>query len=434
MSDRVPPRRVGRAMSRISLKSPSLQLVAGTAAGQGIVLAITPLVTRLYLPEHFGVLAVFVSLSGFLAVASTFRYELAIPLPVEDREAASVMLCAALGTVATALLTALGVWVLGRRFAIAMSVPDLEHYLWIAPVTVLGIGLHRAGTYWSLRTQQLRVLSTTAVWRGVAHALVQVSGGLLRPTPGGLIVGAFAGRATGAVRLLRVARRSAPDSFRGITWAEILRAGNRYRRFPLISIWSALINTAGSSVVPILLARSYGPAVAGYYAVAERVVLAPVSTVGDAIRNIYVAQASRALRASEDSLRAVFFSMARRLGAIAVIPFALLGFAAPPLFVLILGATWGEAGLYARIMAPMFLVQFIVVPISQTLYILERQGAQLLWDFARLLVTAAIFISPPANLTPTTAIGAYSTALTVCYITLFGLCVLYLPRGRAVDG
>ncbi len=72
----LPKGRLGRAVA---------VLVTGTAFGQLIVLAASPLVTRLYTPADFGVLGVFSAFLGILGIAVTLRYELAIPLPRTTR-------------------------------------------------------------------------------------------------------------------------------------------------------------------------------------------------------------------------------------------------------------------------------------------------------------------------------------------------------------
>src|SRR5690606_29477155 len=69
-------------------------LVGGTAGAQLITIAATPLLTRLYTPNDFGVLAVYMSVLALFTVVASLRYELAIPLPESDDDAIHiVVLC-----------------------------------------------------------------------------------------------------------------------------------------------------------------------------------------------------------------------------------------------------------------------------------------------------------------------------------------------------
>ena len=69
-------------------------LVGGTAGAQIMSLLAAPLLTRLYTPEDFGLIAVYGSLLAIISVITCLRYELAIPLPEDEGVAANlVMLC-----------------------------------------------------------------------------------------------------------------------------------------------------------------------------------------------------------------------------------------------------------------------------------------------------------------------------------------------------
>ena len=81
-----------------------LKLAGGTAGSQVITVAAAPILTRLYGPESFGVLATYVSILALLNVVSSLRYELAIAVPEDDDEAiALVWLCFVLVAISTAL-------------------------------------------------------------------------------------------------------------------------------------------------------------------------------------------------------------------------------------------------------------------------------------------------------------------------------------------
>ena len=65
-------------------------LVTGTGLAQLIPLAVTPVLSRLYPPEQFGVLALFISVVSSLSVLATGRYEFAIMLPRKDVDATNI--------------------------------------------------------------------------------------------------------------------------------------------------------------------------------------------------------------------------------------------------------------------------------------------------------------------------------------------------------
>jgi O-antigen/teichoic acid export membrane protein len=128
---------LGDKLSRLKPPSASvrdvLKLAGGTAGSQVITVAATPIITRLYGPESFGVLATFASILALLNVVSSLRYELAIAVPEDDDEAITlVWLCFVLVAISTAL-TALGVVLLRNQLVGWLQQPVLKPLLWLLP-------------------------------------------------------------------------------------------------------------------------------------------------------------------------------------------------------------------------------------------------------------------------------------------------------------
>ena len=78
-------------------------------------------------------------------------------------------------------------------------------------------------------------------------------------------------------------------------------------------------------------------------------------------------------------------------------------------------------------MSPMFLAQFIAVPLSATFNVLERQDLQLWWDIGRLVyVVASLLLAQRLGLSGTVAVALYSTVMFAGYVLLFSLSIWVL--------
>ncbi len=96
-------------------------MAVGTIASQGMTLLAMPILSRLYFPEDFGALAVFMAVSGIAATALTLRYETAILLPKKEEEAGAlfkISICSALALGAFAFAAS---WVLPSLFGTAAA-------------------------------------------------------------------------------------------------------------------------------------------------------------------------------------------------------------------------------------------------------------------------------------------------------------------------
>ena len=67
-----------------------LTLMTGTIIAQAIPIAISPILTRIYRPEDFGLYAIFVAIITILGSVASGRYELAIMLPKKDEDAINI--------------------------------------------------------------------------------------------------------------------------------------------------------------------------------------------------------------------------------------------------------------------------------------------------------------------------------------------------------
>ena len=83
----------------------------------------------------------------------------------------------------------------------------------------------------------------------------------------------------------------------------------------------------------------------------------------------------------------MFLRRLRQLALFGSVPFLLVFLVSPWVFANAFGKNWEEAGHYARILAPMNYVAFVVWPMMSTLSLLERQSWQFGWDVGRLILT-----------------------------------------------
>ena len=101
---------VNRLLPRASFARSVGVLAGGTAVAQGIGVLALPLITRLYTPEDFSVLAVFSSIVAIVSVAACLRLEIAIPLPETDEDAANLLALALIFCTVASLAACIAIW------------------------------------------------------------------------------------------------------------------------------------------------------------------------------------------------------------------------------------------------------------------------------------------------------------------------------------
>jgi len=404
-------------------------LAGGTALGQGLAVLASPLLTRLYTPSDFGILAAYTSILSILLVVASLRYELAITLPEDDETAGNLLVLSLAIVLSMATLVGLAVWLWGDHIIRWTSAPALRPYLWLLPLSLLGAGVYQALNYWAVRKHAFGRIAQTKLSQGLGMVLTQVGAGLLKLGPVGLLLGDVIGRVSGSGVLATLAWRQdrvvlKQASVPGLRWA-----ASRYRRFPLLSSGSVLLNSAGLNLPLLLLAAFYGPQVAGWFSLGQRVIGVPMVLIGQAVAQVYLGEASRLAQENPGALLSLFLKTAQQLLLVGSVPIVVLGAGGPRVFALLFGERWPEAGVYVQFLAAMFIVQFVVVPLSQTLNVLERQDWQLVWDAGRLaLVVGGLVMASVLGWPARVAVIVYGVVMSVAYGGLFILSGIAVRR------
>lgn len=395
-----------------------LVLSAGTGVGQGIVLASAPILTRLYDPSAFGVFGVYFSLASLLAIAATLRYDYGILLSeTEEDSRVSLALSLLVLLIATIIIS---VSILAGRSTISGWMPGLASFApWsLLPVTMMAMGTQQAANAWHVRRRSYGPISLSKVTNSGLTASGQLFLGIGNPGAGSLAAGEAFGRSLASVLLLR---RALPSLLSRATWepSQLVRAARRYARFPLFATPSSIL-TALSVQAPILLfAAHFGARPTGAFVLAQRVGALPMALLGQAAASVYSGELASERRERPEHLPGLLRRWLIKLGPAALglaLMIALFGrFGVSIVF----GPEWRETGIYLQLLSLMLAIQLIVAPLGQTLYILERQRLQLVWDISRVgSVVLVFFVGARLGASPGQLVGGYSAIMTLNYVIL----------------
>ncbi len=382
-------------MKKISFLGDVAKLVSGTMFAQLLTVGCAPLLARLYSPEDFGVYNIFISVITLISLVLCLRYELAIVLPENHREAVDIF-WGSLGISVFLSLLSIPVVIFGRTWiSNAIGSPKVSQYLWLMPASLLFGGLsygHPSLNYWAMRLNRFGKLSIARVTSTVSTLVLQLLAGLAGFRSGGsLIDSAVIGGACSATILgVQLGREDGALLAGNFHPRQIFQAIQRYRKFPLFESWAILINNFSWLLPTFLLARYFSLTEVGFYSFTYRFLTVPMTLVGGAIAQVFFQRASVAKTTGthgqvvEDALR--------KLIALGMFPILLMTIIAPSLFKIVFGDAWVEAGIYAQILGVWMLVWFISSPLHTIYSILERQDFYLTFNVIVLLVRFAALL------------------------------------------
>jgi len=347
--------------------------VGGTTFAQILIICATPILTRLYGPEDFGLLALFLSITGIIGVIICLRYELSIMLPESDEEAASLLILSLTIALILSILTIPFIWLGEQSIQNVFNAPQLGPYMWLIPLFVFVSGVFLALNYWNSRTKHFSRLSATRIIRSVAGTGTQIGAGITGYATGGSLIGAsLVGQSVSTLILGSQIWKDDKSLFlRNIGSKKMTEGLKRYRKFPLVDSWSALLNTASWQLPAFLLSSFFSPVVVGFYSLGFRLLQLPMSFIGSSISQVFFQRASEAK--SEGILAPLVENVFRLLVIVGMFPILTLTIVGSDVFSVIFGKTWTEAGVYAQILSIWAFLWFISSPLGTLYIVMEKQ-------------------------------------------------------------
>mgnify|MGYP005990548957 FL=1 len=113
-----------------------LTLLSGTTIAQALPVAISPILTRMYAPEDFGLFAIFIAITAIFGSTVNARYDLAIMLPKKDEDAINLF---ALGFVITTIISFcifILILIFNKNLVYYLGNKEIGIWLYFLPLTI----------------------------------------------------------------------------------------------------------------------------------------------------------------------------------------------------------------------------------------------------------------------------------------------------------
>lgn len=358
---------------KTSFASDVFTLVSGTTFAQILTILATPILTRLYGPEDFGLSALFLSITGIIGIIICLRYELSIMLPKSDEEAANLLGLSFVIALTLSIITIPFIWFGKHSIQNILKAPQLGTYLWLVPLFIFVSGIFLALEYWNSRTKHYKRLSVAKVVRSIAVTGTQIGAGFSGYATGGSLISAsLVGQSVSTLILGSQIWKNDKSLFlRSISLKKILEVLKRYRKFPLVDSWSALLNTISWQMPIFLLSYFFSPVVVGFYSLGFRLLQLPMSFIGSSISQVFFQRASEAK--TEGTLSSLVENVFRSLVIIGMFPILTMAIVGSDVFSVIFGEVWTEAGVFTQILSIWAFVWFISSPLSTLWIVFEEQ-------------------------------------------------------------
>jgi O-antigen/teichoic acid export membrane protein len=365
-------------------------VATGTAGAQALSFIFAPVITRLYGPEAFGVLGVFVALIAVLGPMASLAYPIAIVLPKNDHDARGLGWLSFYISLLISSAIGIALYYFGARFLTLIGSEAIIGYMVLIPFAMLFTVLSQIGQQWLIRKKLFKLAAKAAVAHSLAVNSAKTGVGFFNPLASALIVITTVGSLFHAALVWFGTRsvetgsgetgpREQLPAVSDFSPVNCLRLARKYYDFPLYRAPQILINSISQSLPVLMLASFVGPSAAGFYALARTVLSMPTRLIGNSVFSVFYPRFNEAAQNKED-LVGLLMKSTGALAISGILPFGIVALLGPWLFGLIFGDDWVTTGEYARWLSLWLYAAFLNRPSVAAIATLSLQGLFLVYE------------------------------------------------------
>lgn len=365
---------------------------SGSILSFTVSLVLSPIFSRVYPPETYGYLSIFMALMMNISAVSFMGYNLAIILPKEEEKYYSLIRLTILLTFITTAVVLLITVFFNDFLKIVLTMDYFNGIFYFLGPTVFFYNLWIILSQGLIRNKEFKKVSFINTSTSIAERSISLSIGFIsNGNVLGFIIGEFLNRLLSVVLLLN---RQIIKFLRKIIYQfkiiPVINIAKEYKKYPLIVLPGEYIYLLSAQLPVYLISIYFNNKVLGYYSFAASILDKPMKLIGNALRPVYFQKASSLYNSNEyEKLQKLTLELYKYLFIICIIPFTILIVYGDIIFRFIFGENWLIAGKFAGILGYLYVFRLVSSPISSVLWILKKENVltyfQILLFISRLL-------------------------------------------------
>lgn len=365
-------------------------LMSGSILSQAIPIVISPILSRIYSPEDFSLLAIFLSITNIFSVLASGRYDLAIMIPEEEEDAINVLGLSVLLSIFTTIILLPFSIIFKFQIANLLKNDKLSKWLLFSVIGILLTTVHQNLLYWNNRHKNFKVVAINRVIQSSTGGFFQIIFGhfLKSISNGFIIVGQFLGQLVAFFRLTYLMIKNDKKLLKLITINKMKEMAKRFSDFPKKTTFSSLLNIFSNNGRYLVLGFFLDKNSLGSLYFTLRILLLPVTIIGNNIADVVFQKVSewKNQNIKKNVVRKYINKIIIQLFLFMILPIIILFLFGKPIFSFIFGSNYELAGYYSSILSFSLLFQFVFSPFCKVFYAYEKNTIYLLWEISRIVI------------------------------------------------
>ena len=333
------------------------KLLSANIIAQVVGMLIYPLLTRMYQPDDFTLLSLFLTIANALIIVSTGDLQYAIPLPKKE-EGAYALVGVMVISLSSTVIISMAASFFYDKIAIFFGMPNLEWALWYLPIYISAIGVWQVLAYLFNRNKKYGKIATYQIVQSSSNAGLKVAFGIFSVGGLALIDASVIGPLIALAIIGPSKIKEVISYLRHIPTHLAKEYLSTYRSFPLYSMPKNLICHLSNGLPVLMLTSVYGATNVGYFSLAITIGYLPLAMIASSIYQVLLRNTSEKVNEYKPIFPEIhqFFFYATT---ILCFVFSILYFILPSITEFLFGPGWGMTGEILGILLPWLATSFI---------------------------------------------------------------------------
>lgn len=327
-------------------------LMTGNGISQLFVILIAPVLARLFTPAEIGVYAFLLSIVNVFTVISSGRYEQAIVISKNDKEAINVFSLGFLLLSSISILMLLLVFVLRISGFVFFDGNINEDWAYTIPFFNFLFSVYLLFRYYSIRIKKFKSVSASMPVESFVKGGLSIALGWLFCGAWGLVVAGFIGKFLSVLTIFKGVLNHIKNNFKFVSLSEVKQLAKIHYKFPAFDAPNALVYSFGQQGVIMFLTKLFNESIAGVYSYTNRILLTPIRFFAGSYAQVMYQKLSEIRNKEDDYYFKLIAKSTNQIFYILVIPFIIFVYTAKYYIPFVFGEDWIDLYRYMYALAP----------------------------------------------------------------------------------
>lgn len=362
-----------------------LTMLSGATIAQLISMIIIPFLTRIFSPEQFGDIAIYLSLANILGLISTGLLNVAIVPSKNDEDAYILCIIGLFFVITFSTLCLFALLFFKNGFINLIGGQRIGNFFYLLPLSILFIGVYKVLSGWFNRYKKYKTLAINRVVQlSSSNIIILISGLIYRAETFCLYIGNLIGQFLTAFVLLIDFNKE--HGFNKKPHAsDTKRVLKENKSFPLFLAPMVILNSISIDILIYGLNFYYSPAIVGFYSNSRKMMFYPLALLSASFTTVFYQKIVESKNKRKLYLYSYFINLGIAL--CLIVPVIFFG---KQIFTFVLGGNWEFAGQIAIIMAPFTAFNFATSSVSYVFSAAKKNDILLVWQIIYLASAISI--------------------------------------------